>query len=331
MAAFRCDGTPPDEGRCFSQWFVLEPGHPKARCAAPHRTISGTTWLIDVHHGFQRRWDQIFHFSNTIFAAYDAAESGQLEPIDAAALYQIDSEAALHRAGDWFVQTLRIALHRLARGRGVRLLFGANFSGAPLCFERLWLVQRRLSQPHFHSVAAARAFRRRALSLSIPPIVPPEAAGATASLFATLLLRTDERLFLNAATLEGEMRTELSSPPISTRGAALPLRAIALRGSLTFRWQLELFASTKLLVTPHGAQLTNVVFMPAGASVVETFNCGFFSDVPKKLALECGLRYVATQDPRPGCDAIIGKRHQDDDRNVTIEELRPALRAALLG
>ena len=76
---------------------------------------------------------------------------------------------------------------------------------------------------------------------------------------------------------------------LAPRGAALPVRAIELRGSLTFRWQLELFASTKLLVTPHGAQLTNVVFMPAGASIVEVFNCGFFSDVPKKLALECGL------------------------------------------
>ena len=106
---------------------------------------------------------------------------------------------------------------------------------------------------------------------------------------------------------------------------------VRLGGTLAFKWQLALYSNTSLLVSPHGAQLTNVVFMPAGAAVVEVLNCGHFTDVPKKLALECGLRYVATQDPRPGCDAIIGKRHQDDDRNVTIDELRPALRAALLG
>ena len=69
---------------------------PCDQCAAPRRVVNGTTWLLDIHHGFQRRWDQIFHFSNTIFAAYDAAESGQLAPIDTAACALVGRVMANH-------------------------------------------------------------------------------------------------------------------------------------------------------------------------------------------------------------------------------------------
>ena len=69
--------------------------------------------------------------------------------------------------------------------------------------------------------------------------------------------------------------------------------------------------------------------MPTGAAVVEVLNCGHFTDVPKKLALECGLRVVQTIDPAPGCDRPLGKGHTDDDRDVTLDELRPAVAAAM--
>ena len=78
----------------------------------------------------------------------------------------------------------------------------------------------------------------------------------------------------------------------------------------------------------HGAQLTNVVFMPDGGALLELFGCGHFSDTYKVLALESDVRYHSSRDARPGCERNLGKLFHNADRNVTLAELRPALEAA---
>lgn len=357
MSAWQCGrGAPAAAPRtCFSQWFVLRPA--EARCARPLRR--GATWLVDVSHGYTRRWDQIFHFANAMFSANDVAEAGALDSgaatgrgVSTIALYQVESASALRRAGDWFEATVDLLRARLGADA---LLFGEDFAaqGGALCFEDVFVVQKRLSSPHWHAATHAHAYRRHALRHH-----RLWSAVARAPRHATLLLRTDERRWLNRAELGAELPAaidaelrrararrrssaardghsshdqaddgEAQQPPLPTQ---LALEVHELSGALSFRWQLALFGATALLITPHGAQLTNVVFMPSGAAVIEVLNCGHFTDVPKKLALECGLRYVQTIDGAPGCDAPLGKRHINDDRNVSLEnELRPALRAVM--
>ena len=67
-------------------------------------------------------------------------------------------------------------------------------------------------------------------------------------------------------------------------------------------------------------QLTNVVFMPDAAAVIELLTCGYYSDTYRKFAVEAGLRYYASRDPAPGCDRDLGKRHHNDDRPVRRAE-----------
>ena len=49
----------------------------------------------------------------------------------------------------------------------------------------------------------------------------------------------------------------------------------------------------------------------------------------RKFAVEAGLYYLASRDPRPGCDADLGKEHHNDNRPVSIRELRPVVSRAL--
>ena len=69
--------------------------------------------------------------------------------------------------------------------------------------------------------------------------------------------------------------------------------------------------------------------MAEGAVVVEVFNCGHFSDTYKAVILEAGVGYIATRDPRPGCDQDLGRHMSETSRRVGEAELLPALRAAL--
>ena len=98
---------------------------------------------------------------------------------------------------------------------------------------------------------------------------------------------------------------------------------------MSFREQVELYARSSILISMHGAQLINAAFMAEGAVVVEVFNCGHFSDTYKAVILEAGVGYIATRDPRPGCDQDLGRHMSETSRRVGEAELLPALRAAL--
>ena len=62
---------------------------------------------------------------------------------------------------------------------------------------------------------------------------------------------------------------------------------------VTFKEQLEVMSETNLLVTIHGAQLTNVIFMHPGGTVIEIFNPLFKTDFYKQMSAMAELHYVA--------------------------------------
>ena len=62
---------------------------------------------------------------------------------------------------------------------------------------------------------------------------------------------------------------------------------------LTFKEQLEIMSATNLLVTIHGAQLTNVIFMHPGGTVIEIFNPLFNTDFYKQMSAMAELHYIA--------------------------------------
>ena len=321
---------------------------------------SGVTWLVDISHGPSRSWSNICHWADTMFPFFSAVHALDTAAADAAAgAAATDGPAAVHQPSvpaaqplpplhqvalpqvpnrgqflsprgsfsDWFSKTMNVILtyHNGAPLKNYSsLLYQSDFWGRTVCFAELATIDVDFLAPHFYSARGAHAWRDAALAfLQLPPLQPIGAHAASRPSQTTLLLRTGDRTITNEGQLIGGLDALLRG-----EGRA-PSAVVRLQGTLPFRWQVALYANTSLLISTHGAQLTNVVFMPDDGAVIELLTCGYYSDTYRKFAVEAGLYYLASRDPAPGCDADLGKKHHNDDRPVSMRELRPVVLRAL--
>ena len=63
--------------------------------------------------------------------------------------------------------------------------------------------------------------------------------------------------------------------------------------SITFEEQIKLAQSTDILVGHHGAAMTHIMFMAAGATAVEILPRHFDQHVFRSEAAMCGVNYIA--------------------------------------
>ena len=71
----------------------------------------------------------------------------------------------------------------------------------------------------------------------------------------------------------------------------LPVRVIYDMGALSWAEQVQAMAESGILVAVHGAALTNVIFMPANAVLIEVFPWNYRSFLYRDLAWKAGLQY----------------------------------------
>jgi hypothetical protein len=69
--------------------------------------------------------------------------------------------------------------------------------------------------------------------------------------------------------------------------------AITKLSELTFSNQVSLFRTAKLIIAPHGAGLSNLVFCEPGTKVLEIFNPDYHPSMYKELSARIGLNYEA--------------------------------------
>jgi len=74
------------------------------------------------------------------------------------------------------------------------------------------------------------------------------------------------------------------------------VQSVSMEG-LSFRDQLLLMKNTSVLVGMHGSGLTNVIFLPAGASSVELFPYKFQRTSYQDLSKMAGVSYTFWQNP----------------------------------
>ncbi|MEI6890996.1 MAG: glycosyltransferase family 61 protein [Pontiella sp.] len=64
-------------------------------------------------------------------------------------------------------------------------------------------------------------------------------------------------------------------------------------GEMTLAEQMKLFASASIVVSPHGAELTNLAYCPAGTTVIELLSPYYLNPCFKQLAAIRDLQHIA--------------------------------------
>jgi hypothetical protein len=116
--------------------------------------------------------------------------------------------------------------------------------------------------------------------------------------------REGPRKIFNAPEIAHEVESILSTwnrvnedelaPPTTTTTTTLSIRIVTME-DWSFEEQIQFFSTVDVLISPHGAQLTSIPFLPNGASVLEVFPLGyeqhaFFGT----LAAICGVTHAYT-------------------------------------
>jgi Glycosyltransferase 61 len=105
-----------------------------------------------------------------------------------------------------------------------------------------------------------------------------------------ILNRHRKRELQNAHEVAQKLKDELSQI-----ANVKDIEVVYFNESTTFRDQIQLFSSTDILISPHGAQLTGIPFMPNCAEIFEIFPAGYY--LPYyfgSLASASGLQHAFT-------------------------------------
>lgn len=97
--------------------------------------------------------------------------------------------------------------------------------------------------------------------------------------------------------------------------------------SMSVDEQISLFASADIVIAPHGAGLTNIVFSPAGTKVIELVQDNYQNPCFKNLADSSGHDYTAIVNPTRS----FGGSHHDDQIEVDLDLLTSVVDRALSG
>jgi len=103
---------------------------------------------------------------------------------------------------------------------------------------------------------------------------------------------------------------------------------------LGLRGAVDMFGNAKAFLSPHGAGLANMLFMPAGGQVFELFSAHYTSQY-RLQAWSCEMGYQAFYAPKPGQKIRSGKEPvtkeiNRQDMKVDVKALRDFLQKILL-
>ena len=130
-----------------------------------------------------------------------------------------------------------------------------------------------------------------------------------------------------------------------SRAAVTGVRRIAERAGYTLqlqdfdripsmRTQALVFSSTSILITAHGAALTNLPLLPEGAAVLELFNCEHFAYGYANLARASQLYYEAVRRPERECQEprdLTGdtRKRMNENYAYSLDVIAPYVRRAI--
>ncbi|KAL6647538.1 hypothetical protein ACP70R_014975 [Stipagrostis hirtigluma subsp. patula] len=167
---------------------------------------------------------------------------------------------------------------RQERVRGAAGAVGAATTGAemvvetfgepgPVCFEEAVVFRRQMEGLSRERLRGAFDFMR-CKARAHCGVADVSGGGDPPAMRVTLLFRTGARAFKDEAAVERVFQRECA------RVAGCTLTAAHI-GNLTFCDQVRLLSATDVLISPHGAQMTNMLFMERNSSVMEFYPLGW--------------------------------------------------------
>jgi len=88
---------------------------------------------------------------------------------------------------------------------------------------------------------------------------------------------------------------------------------------------VRLFSEAEIVVGPHGAGLTNVMFMPTGGLLVELLAHRRVKPCYFSLASAVGVRYACVSDAPDDKDAVCTGRQADTNFSIPLERVKLVL------
>jgi capsular polysaccharide biosynthesis protein len=76
-------------------------------------------------------------------------------------------------------------------------------------------------------------------------------------------------------------------------------------GDYSFAQQINIFSEAKVVVAPHGAGLTNMVFAPSGTTLIEFFGENYINGCYWAIANICGHRHAFLTGPSQALDYTV--------------------------
>lgn len=176
-----------------------------------------------------------------------------------------------------------------------------SYDGRPVCFEKAVVNRMGLHRIHtedmFKIIQEIRCRTRRMCN-----VLKPVAIGERKQFTVTLAVRSHGRAFRNVSAWRDVVKSQCEALQDCEWVVIYP-------ANLTFCQQVEAMSKTDILVSAHGAQLTNMIFMNPGGRVLEMFPKGWLElagsgqYIYRNLATMMGLKHEGFwRDPStPNC------------------------------
>jgi hypothetical protein len=158
-----------------------------------------------------------------------------------------------------------------------------RFGGDGFCFERLFFPE-----------------------LLAPPGNPsPHAVSWLRSRFMPGIdVKSPEKRLLYLSRRDAPQRRLLNEEEITAFLMTIGFEVVC-AGDLSFREQVALFRNASFVIAPHGAALTNMVFAPPGATLIEFFGQNYINGCFWALANICGHEHAFITGQSIGLDYMI--------------------------
>ncbi|KAL6655418.1 hypothetical protein ACP70R_006244 [Stipagrostis hirtigluma subsp. patula] len=193
---------------------------------------------------------------------------------------------------------------------GVNMTVETFETPGPVCFEEAVVFRRNLEGLTRERLLAAFDFMRcKARAYCGAVDVPETGGGDPSALRVTLLFRSGGRAFKDEAAVRRVFERECARVAGCTVAAAHS-------DTMTFCDQVRLLSATDVLISAHGAQMTNLLFMDRNSSIMEFYPMGWRQRagggqfVYRWMADRAGMRHEGSWwdpdgEPCPGSPDIL--------------------------